>query len=76
MANITTLTVTRSAKGKYDAVREEANMAFRLEYSVPIAFKQVDFFDVLIAFILANQDEFMEFLTNPSDAKFWRGKSL
>ena len=71
MQTITTLTVKKKAKSKYDNIRDKANKAFIDKYAVPIAFKQVDFFDILIKYIEANEDEFLEFLSNPTDASFW-----
>jgi hypothetical protein len=75
MAIATTLTVKKTTKAKYDEIREKANQAFRLEYAVPIAFKQIDFFDTIIDFILINEGRFMEFLTKPTDSAFWKGDS-
>ncbi len=70
-SSITTLTVKKTAKSKYDEIREKANKSFVEKYAINIAFKQVDFFDTLIKFIENHEDEFMDFLTNPTDASFW-----
>jgi len=72
MKSKTTLTVTKKSKRDYDEIRKKANDAFIEKFAVPVAFKQVDFFDVVIEFIKANEDDFLDFLSNPTDSAFWR----